>query len=65
MNNQLLNLFGVARQLSTTRDQAKRLVDTGALPVVVLPNGEPRVDADDVRDWITRSKHWTTTTADR
>jgi predicted site-specific integrase-resolvase len=60
MNIQLLNLFGVARQLSTTHDQAKRLVDTGALPVVVLPNGQERVDQQDVRAWITRSKRRTT-----
>ena len=56
MNIRLLSTYRLAGVLCTTHQQASALIRSGALPSVKLPNGEPRVDVDDVRAWVNRSK---------
>jgi predicted site-specific integrase-resolvase len=56
MTTQLLNVYGTALQLCTTDQQVRRLIASGQLPVVRLPNGQPRVDPQDVKAWVQRSK---------
>jgi hypothetical protein len=56
MGPYLLHPAALAIRLSTNYRQATKLIESGELPVVTLPNGELRVDPADVRAWIQRSK---------
>jgi len=51
MSHHLLTETGAARLLALTTAQVRRLVAAGAVPVVELPNGEVRFDAEDLRRW--------------
>ena len=52
----LLNPYTLAGVLATTHEQASRLIRSGELPSVCLPNGEARVALTDVLAWVEKTK---------
>jgi excisionase family DNA binding protein len=57
VTTKLLDASATAERLGVSVETLRRLVSAGSIPVVRFgPRGHLRFDADDVQDFITRSK---------